>query len=282
MNSKILIIDTMNLLHRARSGFASGEHSIAFNFIRSLRALVEQFDPSRIVMALEGHPQFRHDALPEYKANRRVEHGSEKARALQDFFRQKDEVLDLVGSKFPVCLVRHPDYEADDTVANIVKHGSTAIKYVIVSSDTDYTQLVDRPNVQVFNPVKKSFLEWPSEVDYCVFKALKGDATDNIPGVPGVGEKTAMKLAHKGMSVDKFFDALKKSGIDYASIYERNLKLVAFSNWSDDEMLKMTSTLPTRDWDVVRKTFEDWQFESLLKDKTWDKLVKTFDPLFGE
>lgn len=268
-----LIIDTQNMLHRARSGFTSGEHSVAYNFFRGFRAQVEQFKPDRVVFALEGRSQWRYDLLPEYKATRKTEPGTSKHEGLHDFYRQVDEVIPLLGSRFPVSLVRHPEHEADDTVANIIYASSSAIDFIVVSTDTDFTQLLNtHDNVRIYNPVKKSFVEWDKEVDYVAYKALKGDGSDNIPGVPGFGEKKAMNLARDF--------AFLPPRPEMPTVFERNQTLVRFARWTEDDKLKMTSTQPERDWDAVKAQFDAWEFASITNEKSWPKFTASFDRLW--
>ena len=85
---KIVVVDGMNFMHRARSGWAQGPSPVVFNFFRNFRALVELLGPTRLYFVLEGRPQQRIDALPEYKANRNVEEGSTQQQERVEFFKQ--------------------------------------------------------------------------------------------------------------------------------------------------------------------------------------------------
>jgi hypothetical protein len=237
-------------------------------------------------MALEGHPKKRFELLPEYKANRQIEPNTPKHDALVDFHRQKSLILELIERHFPISLVRHPDYEADDTINNIVRRSSTTAEFVIVTSDTDFLQLVGLPNVKVYNPVKKEFHEWNGDDDYVVYKALKGDPTDNIPGIPGFGEVKAMKYAKNGVAnparmIKELADLAFSLGDSATNDIARNLELVRFALWNDEDREGMTCSAPRRDWDAVKARFDAWEFASITKDKTWQKFVKTFDGLFG-
>lgn len=271
----ILIVDTHNFLHRARAGFGEGEFSIVFNFFRNLRALVDQMKPSRVLMVLEGHPQHRFDLLPEYKANRETEEGSEKRAVMDDFHRQKRLIFSLL-EHFPVTMMKHPHFECDDSIYNIIKNSASCTEYTVVSNDSDFVQLLQEfPNVKLYNPMKKEYVVAP-DYDYCLWKSLRGDGSDNIPGIPGVGDKTACALVSDVSKLEEFF--VKKP--DAKSIADRNYKLIKFSQWTDEESQTFVSNTPVCDWDVVRSKFEEWKFASLLKDKTWDKFVSTFDKLW--
>jgi len=276
----VLVVDGYNLLHRARSGFKEGSFPIVFNFFRGFRALVEQFEPTRIIFATEGKPKQRLAEFAEYKANRVVEEGTEKHAELVSFHRQKDLILDLLTKHFPVSVVRHPDHEADDTIYNIIRKSPSTTEFIVVSSDSDYTQLLNNfDNVKVYNPVKKAYVEWDKEVDYVVFKALKGDTSDNIPGVKGIGEKKAMKLARHDAIVEYGRLGLEDEAVGQQLI--RNERLIRFIPWTDEEAMAMTSSQPTKNWDEVKAKFTEWEFASIVKDKSWTKFINTFDSLFG-
>jgi len=272
----ILCIDFMNVAHRARSGFTSGEHAVIYNFFRQFRALVDQFKPNRVYLALEGRPVHRHEAMTEYKANRIVEENDPRHEDLMKFFRQKDRIVELLSTYFPVSLVRHPTSEADDTIYNLIRTSSTAVPWIVVSSDTDFIQaLQEFPHISLYNPVKKIFVNSPDH-PYVTWKALRGDSSDNIPGIPGVGDKTAEKLACDPELLSEFLSDKTK-----AEIFQRNYNLISFREWNDEEKMKMTSSSPIRDWDIVKTTFTDMGFHSITKEGSWQKFLNTFESLWG-
>lgn len=282
--SKVLIVDGMNFLHRARSGFGMGDYFVAFNFFRNLRALVERHAPTRCIMALEGHPQKRYDLLPEYKANRRGEVDLSdpvaviRQREVESFFRQTDLVVGLVSKRFPVSVVRHPNFEGDDVVYNLIKRSSAATDWIVASNDSDFNQLLDEfSNVKLYNPMMKTLTETRKgeNHNYLTWKALRGDPSDNVPCVPGVNDARAAELASDHAKLGAFL-AEGSNGEAFA----RNFYLIKLAEWTDDEAVLMTSSEPTKDWDAVRQAFESWQFQSLLKDKVWDKFQATFDTLW--
>ena len=273
----ILAIDGMNAFHRARSGFKLGPAPVVFNFFRQFKSLVDKFKPSRVYVALEGRPVKRHEVLAEYKANRVVAPDDPKAAELAAFFAQKDVIVDLLTRHFPVSVVRHPTSEADDTLANLAMASSTSVPWVLVSSDSDFTQLLQtRPNLRLYNPVRDEFVEAPADYDYVTWKALRGDSSDNIPGVPGVGDKTAEKIAS---DPDKLAEFVSRP--DVAPVFSRNYDLIRFTEWSDADTAAMTSSAPTKDWSAVKTVFEGYGFTSIVKDGSWNKFVSSFDPLFG-
>lgn len=272
----ILCIDFMNAAHRARSGFTAGEHAVIYNFFRQFKALVDQFKPSRVYLALEGRPVHRHEQLSEYKANRVVEEGDPRREELLRFFKQKDRIVELLSTYFPVSLVRHPTSEADDTIYNLIRTSSTAVPWIVVSTDTDFIQaLQEFPHISLYNPVKKIFVNSPDH-PYVTWKALRGDSSDNIPGIPGVGDKTAEKLACDPELLTEFLsDPIK------AATFQRNYDLISFRTWTEDEKMEMTSTSPVQDWNSVKDAFADMGFHSITKEGSWQKFVKPFESLWG-
>ena len=272
----ILCIDFMNACHRARSGFTAGDHAVVYNFFRQFKALVDQFKPNRVYVALEGRPVARHEQLTEYKANRKVEQDDPRYEDLMRFFKQKDIILDLLVRHFPVSVVRHATSEADDTIYNLIKTSSTAVPWTVVSSDSDFIQLLQEfSHISLYNPVRKEFVNSPDH-PYLTWKALRGDPTDNIPGIPGVGDKTAEKLAcDPDRLADFLTDPVK------AQLFQRNYELISFRTWSEEEKSEMTCSLPAKDWSAVRAAFNDMGFQSIAKDVAWDKFAAAFDRLWG-
>jgi 5'-3' exonuclease len=272
----VLILDGYNLMHRARSGFQLGDFNVVFNFFRSLKPLVEKFKPNRVYFTLEGHPKKRYELLPEYKANRVIdqttEAGETKYKSLVDFRRQMELIVELLAKHFPVSVVQHIDFEADDVIYNLIRNASRAVEFTVVSSDSDFIQLLQEfPNVKLYNPITKKFVEAPSH-DYILWKALRGDSSDNVPAL--VSEAEALRLVGD-------FDTLNEAPVSVTPEFSRNVKLIAFQQWSDEETKQMVSSEPAKDWSFVKAKFEAWGFQSMLKESYWDKFVSTFDALWG-
>jgi DNA polymerase-1 len=273
----ILCIDFMNQCHRARSGFQMGPAPVVFNFFRQFKALIDEFKPNRVYVVLEGRPVQRYELLPEYKATRKVEESDPKYAELQRFFRQKDQIVELLSTRFPVSVIRHPTSECDDSIYNLVKMSSTAVPWTVVSNDTDFTQLIQQySHVKVWNPIKKEFLEAPEGYEYVTWKALRGDGSDNIPGIPGIGDKTAAELASDPEKLAEFL-----SDETNAAQFTRNYELISFQQWTDEDMTKMTSTSPSKDWEFIKEIFSGYGFNSIVKEESWKKFVDSFDRLWG-
>lgn len=277
----ILCIDGYNFMHRARSGFQLGDHHVTFNFMRNFRALVEKMKPSRVYFVTEGRPKKRLEALPEYKANRVIEDDgtpetSKKIQEIRSFWRQKDDIIHLLESHFPVSVIRHPDFECDDVIHNLIRRSTSAVNWTVVSNDSDFTQLLNRfTNVTLYNPMTKSNVDEPP-YDYVMWKALRGDGSDNISGIPGVGDKTAEELVSSPEKLKEFLKDEQK-----LELFIRNVDLIKFHDWTDEEAMHMTCSEPKKDWDAVAEAFRQRDFKSILKEGTWEKFKGTFENLWG-
>lgn len=264
----ILFLDAYNLIYRARSGYTKGEYAIIYNFFRGVRPLVEKFTPDKVYFVLEGIPKFRKQLSEgNYKGNRKS--------AGDDFHRQKAAIINIVGELFPFESVRHPELECDDTIATLAcQHAAQGDNVTIISSDSDFIQLlnIERYDINLYNPIKKKFVEAP-EYDYVTWKALRGDATDNIPGIPGIGDKTATKICCDFSKMQALLENKEKR-----AIFEKNVNLIRLVDFSSD-MSKLERKTGTGDFDMIQQTFEDLGFDSMIKEKTWEKFCKTFERL---
>lgn len=266
---KIAILDGYNLMHRARFGM-KGENSIVFTFFRSLRPLVERVSPDKIYLVLEGVPVHRQALDAEYKANRRLEEGTPQWEEMAEFRKQKRIIVDLLRH-LPVTVVRHPELECDDVIASLVEHHSDD-ECTVVSTDTDFIQLLSRSNVQLYNPVKKEYVQGVP-FDYVSWKALRGDKTDNIPPVAGMTDKAAEKLLANPDALAGFL-----TEGDNQSDYERNLELVRLKVVSQDGMEILP---PAVDFAALRKSLTSLRFFSMVNETAWKNYTKTFEPIYG-
>lgn len=263
---KILLLDGYNLIYRARHSFARGPHSTIFSFFRSLRPLVEKFNPDKVYFVIEGYPKSRMALLPEYKATR--VHDDK-----DDFQRQKRYIIKTLKDRFPVEVVRHPDHECDDVLANIIKYKHPNDECTVVSTDTDFIQLLNHhPNVKLYNPIKKKFVDTPG-YDYVVWKSLKGDGSDNISGFHGIGDKRATALALDESRLSDFL-----SSDSSRTLFDRNYELIKFFDL-ENELCNFESFTGSLDWDDLKEQFVEMEFFSMTNPKSWDKFVRTFKGL---
>jgi DNA polymerase-1 len=202
---RLVLIDGYGLIFRAYHALPptmatrSGEQTNAvFGFASMLLDVIRQHHPEYIAVALEGGRTFRHDSYDGYKANR---------SAMPDDLRQQiGRVRELINA-LNVPIFEREGYEADDVIGSLARSCATdGFDVVIVTGDSDLLQLVDDHVIAVL-PGARRFGEFrqfdiPAVVDRYGFgpdlvpdyKALVGDTSDNIPGVPGIGEKTAKAL----------------------------------------------------------------------------------------
>ena len=264
---KVLLLDAYNLIYRAKSGFMKGDYPVVYNFFRGLRPLIEKHNPDKVYFVLEGNPEFRKTINTAYKANR--------SNNDRHFHEQKAQIIEMVKQCLPITSVRHPNLECDDTIATLVKvHCTQGDDCVIVSGDSDFYQLLNYfENCKIYHPIKKTFIEKP-DYDYVTWKALRGDATDNISGIPGCGDKTATKLVKDQQLMTEY---LSKDPIRQ-QIFERNVNLIRLVDFSDD-LSVLESNDGSADWEELSDLFSEMGFDSMLKEKTWNKYVQTFGGL---
>jgi DNA polymerase I len=258
---KILLIDAYNMIHRARAGRFPGEHGLVYTFFRSLRSEVERHKPDRLYLVMEGKPIKRLELSSDYK-------GTRTSVADPNFYRQKDEIINLVRL-FPITLARHPTHECDDVIAHIANEIHPDDEVIISSSDTDFLQIASE-RVKLWNPVSKSFRE--PESNYVRFKALKGDKSDNIPGIKGIGAKTAAKLAND----EQAFDDFMRKKPEARELFEHAQRMIRFETLEPVEQLNLQHF--AYDPNRIAEDFRNRKFFSIL-DKGWKKWDETWTKL---
>ena len=220
MRERLLLIDSNSLIYRGYFAIpplttTKGELSNAtFGFASILLKAIEELRPQHMAAAFD-LPQktFRHEADETYKATR---------KPMPDELRPQVERCKELLDRFSVPIYALPGYEADDVIGALARQADAAgLEAIIVSGDLDPLQLVT-PNVKLFTTrlgfqntvvydeakIDERYGLKPSQM--IDFKALKGDTTDNIPGVPGVGEKTAAKLIAEHGSLEGVYEDLTR------------------------------------------------------------------------
>jgi 5'-3' exonuclease len=182
-----------------------------YGFCRFLGDFIEQVNPEHAAVAFDESltTSFRTTIYPEYKANR--EPAPEELKRQFSQCRRFSEALGLMN-----CA--DPQYEADDLIGTLVEHGRrNGRPSTIVTRDKDLAQLLTKEDVFWdfagkgkigYDKVPEVFGVWPEQI--ADFLALAGDSVDNIPGVPGVGKKTAGALLGHFGSLDDIYDNLDK------------------------------------------------------------------------
>jgi len=226
--------------------------------------MMNQFKPNRVYIVKEGKARARRELFSEYKAQRES--------AGDDFWRQHAEILGLLAH-MPVHVIRHPERECDDTIAHICKVMRKDEQCIIISSDSDFTQLLEQGDsrVTLFNPVKEKWID-PTDYDYVAWKSLTGDGSDNIPGFKGVGPKRAEKFMTDPESLEEFL-----SKDDNKQIFERNMTLIRFEEIDGG----LEHSTPNTNWDALKRSLEHFGFSSIISDKSWPKFVESFSTIGG-
>ena len=226
----VLVVDAMNLAFRWKP-YKPNERvgKFAGDFVNTIESLARSYDAGLIIVVADMKgSSYRRELFPEYKANRKAdaEAQSEEAKLQsQQFFAEYENALEASDKRH--LLLRYEGVEADDIAAYLVKrrvdYGFDQIW--LISSDRDWDLLV-QDGVSRFSTVTRKEItvdNWPHEVppeQYIDLKCLMGDKGDNIPGVPKVGPKTAVKLIEEYGSVFDIADALPIPG---KYVYIKNL-----------------------------------------------------------
>lgn len=229
-NPTIILVDGHSLAFRSYFAFAKSRGgglrtkagiptSVCFGFIKCLLEVMKAEQPQAIAVAFDlAAPTFRHEADDSYKANR--------AETPEDFIPDVENLNDLLTA-LNIPIITQPGYEADDVLGTLAQKASAAgYRVKILSGDRDLFQLIDEKKgitVLNFSPealkrstnsitefqteqVKEKLGVLPTQI--VDFKALCGDTSDNIPGVKGIGEKTAVKLLNTYNSLEEIYTKL--------------------------------------------------------------------------
>ena len=216
---KIIIIDANGLVHRAYHALpplnaSSGEQTNAtLGFTTMLLKVLADEKPDFVAVAFDKGRTFRHDAFPEYKAQR-----PQMAEDLRPQFARVRQIVDAF--RFPIFEM--DGYEADDLIGTLaVQAASLQLSVLIVTGDTDTLQLV-RPGIQVL-ATKRGISDTVTYDEAAVreryglepaqltdLRGLRGDPSDNLPQIPGIGDKTAVLILQQFGSVEGAFAHLEE------------------------------------------------------------------------
>lgn len=216
--SKIVLIDGHSILNRAFFGLpdltnAEGLHTNAiYGFLNIMFKILEEEKPEYLTVAFDVHaPTFRHEMYAEYKGTR---------KPMADELRQQVPVMKEVLKAMGIKVIEQAGLEADDLLGTIANRCESAgMDVVIISGDRDLLQLATdhtliripktkRTGTEIENyyaaDVKEKYQVTPKE--FIDLKALMGDTSDNIPGVPSIGEKTATKIIVEYGSIENAYE----------------------------------------------------------------------------
>jgi len=257
-------------------GFPTGA---IFGFTRTLLKLIHQYPSKYVTVAFDARgPTLRHEKYEEYKAHRP---SMDDALAVQ--IPKIKEIVDALQ----VPAFEAPGYEADDLIATFAQAArSQGINVLIASGDKDLMQLVDE-HVQVLKPSRKpgedfQLLDAEGVETYLGvpplkirdYLALVGDTSDNVPGVPGVGEKTARKLLDQYEGLDDILAHVEEIGNNRAkkALQEHREQAELSYDLVQLETVPLESdglddcAIGEPDWARVRELFSELAFNSLLND----------------
>ena len=281
---KIILVDGNNLLFR--SFYATAYKGIImrnskgfptnalYGFINMINKTIEEEKPEYILVAFDRGKTFRHDKYTDYKAGRAA---MPEDLGLQ--FPKAKEVLDAMG-------IKHFDidnYEADDIIGTLARIVDEEDKFVatIVSSDKDLLQLIsDEVTVKLLktsgyimmdkNEFKATYKTDP--IKMIDLKALMGDASDNIPGVKGIGEKTAINLIEKYESLDGVYKHLDdiSSKLREKLINDKENAYMSYDIATIYKEVPLDFTLE----DCKYKGFNSNKFKSILEELEFNSLIR--------
>jgi DNA polymerase-1 len=282
----LILVDGSSYLYRAYHAFppltnSAGEPTGAmYGVLNMLRSLLLQYQPSHVAVVFDAKGKtFRDELFAEYKSHR---------PPMPDDLRAQIEPLHKMVKAMGLPLLVTPGVEADDVIGTLAQQAEKAGHAVLISTgDKDMAQLVT-PNVTLINTMNNTILG-PQEVcdKYGIppeliidFLALMGDASDNIPGVPGVGEKTAQGLLQGLGGLDMLYANLDS----IATLSFRGAKTMAAKLEQNKEMAYLSYKLATiktdveldltcadlevsaPDVDVLQQLFKQYEFKRWLAD----------------
>ncbi len=226
---KLLIIDFFNLMHRAFHAYPKNfktstgiPTNAVYGFTNLLLTYIEKIKPTHLVVAYEDdeEPTIRSTEYKEYKANRTW--AQKHPEEAEMFYSQVPYALEILNA-LKIPYIKSNGYEADDIIGTIATKIPKDTEVIILSNDQDFLQLTKLPNIKVLRParppyikeklfdkkevVKKFGFEPEKIPDY---KGLRGDPSDNIPGVKGIGDKTAKNLLKEYRNIEDIYKNLDK------------------------------------------------------------------------
>lgn len=289
MSNEIYLIDGSAYIYRAYHAIAplTNSKGVATNailgFVKMVQKLVKENNPKYLAIAFDSKgPVFRHEIYRDYKANR---------PPMPEDLREQIPYIKQFVEASNILLLEKPGVEADDILASIAeKYTAQNHKVVIVSGDKDLLQLVDN-NVTMFDPMKNKVMD-AAEVEkkYGVapdrlldYFALVGDSSDNVPGVPGVGPKTAEKLIVAHGSLDGLYaevESFKKSKMKEKIIDNREqayLSKTLIDLKRDVDVPESVEAFAIHEGDdaLLAQLYTELEFSSLLKDIDTSTKIET-------
>lgn len=280
---KLFLLDAYALIYRAYYAFIKAPriNSKGFNtsailgFVNTLEDVLKKEEPTHIGVAFDpAGPTFRHEAYEQYKAQR---------EATPEAIKLSVPIIKDIIRAYHMPILEVPGYEADDVIGTLaLQAGEQKIRTYMMTPDKDYGQLVNdyvfmyRPkygdkefDIMGVEEVKKKFqISSPSQVIDML--GLMGDSSDNIPGCPGVGEKTAQKLIAEYGTIENLLANTEQLKGALKTKVETNQEMIKFSKFlatiKTDVPIELNMEELKReraDEEALRKIFEELEFKTL-------------------
>lgn len=254
-----------------------------FGFIAILRRLIKERNPSYLAVAFDTRgPVFRHQLYDKYKANR--------PPMPEDLAQQIPYIRKMVAA-YRILSLEQGDQEADDLIATVAtRMAAQGCRVVVVSGDKDLLQLV-APNVTLWDPMNDRVMDEAAvETKYGLppsllldYFALTGDSSDNIPGVPGVGPKSAQKLIAEHRTLEGLYQAI--DGLKASKIVQQikehrdeaflSRDLVRLNTEAEAPLDIEQYRMVEPDAETLRALLTELEFYSLLKEETKSVKIET-------
>jgi DNA polymerase-1 len=290
---KFFLIDGSAIFYRSYFAFirnplinSKGENtSAAFGFLNTLFKLVEDEKPDYLSVVFDTkEPTFRHEIYEPYKATR-----EKMPEEMAETFPRLLHVLNTLN----LSVLEKAGFEADDLIATLSKkYGSDALHIYIISGDKDLAQLVS-PHISIYvmgksgggqteiydrEKIKEKYGVFPEQITDWL--ALMGDKSDNVPGIPGVGEKTACALIEQFQSLNNIYQYPEK--IDRESLRQK-IQENRDSAYLSKSLVVLDSDVPLENnlSDFVLKPWDKNALEVLLKDMEFNRLITRANQIHG-
>lgn len=268
-----------------------------YGFTSIILKILREFKPDYIAAAFDMKaPTFRHKEYKEYKAQR--------PKAPQELYDQIPKAKETL-SAFQIPVFEKEEFEADDLIGTIAEEADenySNLKIIILTGDLDTLQLVKNEKITVYalkkgitdihiydeKAIKAQYGINPKQlIDY---KGLRGDPSDNIPGVKGIGEKTALELIKKFGSIEKIYEEIKKE--NETAVIKDRVKELLLAGEKDARLAKHLcainkeapikfdleqTKLKTTDSRKITELFERFGFQSLIP-----RLDKDYQPKYNQ
>ncbi|NIH41288.1 MAG: 5'-3' exonuclease [Buchnera aphidicola (Periphyllus aceris)] len=294
-NKLLIIVDGTNYLYRAYFAFKNFKNKkgkpigVIYGILTMLKKVFNKYNPDKIIIIFDHKKKtFRKEIYKKYKKNRK--------KIPKDLKKQIKSVIKIINY-IGIPILKIPKFEADDIICTIATQQIKKIKKILIlTNDKDITQVVNK-NINILHhdgkiigikEVKKKYGVPPKLIKY--FLAIVGDRSDNIPGIPGIGIKTATKILKIFKSLKEIYKNLNKLKLlnirnskNLKKIFKKNKK-IAFLSYSLSK-IQMNIKLKKLDKNFkfkkpnIKKLFQYFKKNNLIKLKKSFKKSYWFNQL---